>query len=142
MCKGHPDDEFPTRVEDSTERKLESALAYFASADTTEEAESRDIFDRTSPFINEIVDKIEEELVKLKAEKEAKLPASEAAKRQHYTRSSAALPDEQSSPLLPPTATPRPLFVAVPTTGGSPLHIAAAEGNIKKVTISSFGQTI
>ena len=139
VCKGHPDDEFPTRVEDSTERKLESALSYFASADITEETKSRDIFDRTSPHLAEIMDKIEEKLAKLKAEKEAKLPASEAAKRQHDTRSTAALPDEQSTPLLPSTATPRPLFVAVPTTGGSPLHIAAAEGNIRKVTSRSFG---
>jgi hypothetical protein len=139
VCKGHPDDKFLACVETSTEKTLESARRHFnfalalSNASGIDVTVSREVFGRTSPSIAVILDAIDGGLVKRKVEKQAKLLAAEAAKRLYNTRPIAALPIEQSSPIFPSAAAPRPLFVAVTTTGGTLLHRAAAEGNIRKV---------
>jgi hypothetical protein len=129
VCGGHPDDDFLARVENSTEETLESARRHFnfalALCDTSGigAAVSRHILGRTSPTIAEILATIDDRLAKRNAEKQTKLLAVEAAKRQYNTQSTAELPIEHSSPIFPFSAAPRPLFVAVPTTGGTPAQI-------------------
>lgn len=139
VCDGIPDDQFTTCVETSTERVLESALSYFTQikGSTSEETVSREIFGRTTPCIAATVAKINEELLKLRFNKQAIAQAAEAARRQHNTRpstrSSTAPPVERVTLLFPVPAAPSPLLVAVPASGGSSLHSAAAAGNIVKV---------
>lgn len=129
------EDDFPVRVKKSSDLKLAAALAFFNDAQSScaVESMSRGVFCRTSLSTAEVVAIIGQELIRRRAATRATSLAAEAAKREFIILSSAALPIEQSWHLFPSVAMPQPLFTEVRTTGGTPLHKAASEGNLKKV---------